>query len=75
MADADRQAFGRMCLDGRFREQARSHMGSAVLIQFMSRADQNVGAGLLANSTGTSAHQPNSHPFNTNRIIVCAAAS
>ena len=75
MADADRQAFGRMCLDGRFREQARSHMGSVVFIQFMSGAVQSVGAGLLANSTGTTAHQPNSHPFNTNRIIVCAAAS
>ena len=36
MPQVERQAFGRMCLDGRYREQAPSHMGSVAFIQSMS---------------------------------------
>lgn len=66
MADAGRQAFGRMCLEGRFREQARSHMGGLGSYKLCLAQIR---------SADTTLHQSGSHPFNTNRIIVCAAAS
>ena len=69
----DRQAFGRMCLGGRYRGQARSHRELEVFIQFVYDPEK-CGSWLACDSL-TSAHQPNSHPFKTNRIIVCAAAS
>ena len=75
MADVDGQAFGRMCLRGRFREQARSHSGSSMFIHYVFDAKNHVGAGLLANSAGASVYQSGSQPFSTNRIIVNAAAS
>jgi hypothetical protein len=73
VVDADGQAFGWMCLGGRYRGQARSHRGFAVFLQVVYDAEQ-CGSWLACDGL-TAVYQSGSHPFNTNRIIVNAAAS
>ena len=57
----------------RHRGQARSHRDMC-RSQNLNSTLKIVGASLLANGLDT-VYRSGSHPFNTNRIIVCAAAS